>query len=110
VLYETAEATRPLYVGVAARQTLRQRWMRQHLRPRAGGSALRRSLGVHLGFVPTKLRRPERYYPDDVEEAITSFLLNCWIELQPAVDAEAAERQESALIRQLAPALNVRRR
>lgn len=110
VVYETQEATRPLYIGVAARQTLRGRWMRQHLRPRAGGSALRRTLGVYLGLVGVKLRRPERYYPGDVEEGITNFLLGCWIELHPASNGDDARRLESALIRELAPVLNVQRR
>jgi GIY-YIG catalytic domain-containing protein len=73
------DGDRPLYVGMAATQTLAQRWRRQHLRPRAGGSALRRTLGVRLGLVAEKLRRPERYYPAEVEAAITDFLLGCRI-------------------------------
>jgi len=43
---------RPFYVGVAATQTIAERWLKQHLYPRAGSSALRRSLGLHLGSSP----------------------------------------------------------
>jgi len=53
---------RPLYVGVAATQTIAERWRKQHLYPRAGGSALRRSLGLHLGrrheAAPSSSRSP----------------------------------------------------
>jgi hypothetical protein len=100
---------RPLYVGVAATQTIAQRWHGQHLRPRSGGSALRRSLGMHLGLVTEKLRRPERYYPPDVEEAITKFLLACEVEVFPTETGEEARLLESKLIRELNPRLNVMR-
>jgi hypothetical protein len=107
VVYKDAEA---LYVGVAATQTLAARWRRQHLRPRAGGSALRRTLGVHLGLVDSKLRTSDgRYYPPAVEEAITLFLTNCEIEFHPTVDAASARALEHRLIGELRPTLNVRR-
>lgn len=65
---------RPIYVGVAARQSIAERWRGQHLRDRAGGSALRRSLGPHAGFVEKKLsvKRDGRYYPAEVEVKITA--------------------------------------
>ncbi len=74
-VYEAdAAAERPLYVGVAATETIRDRWRKYHLKNRAGGSALRRSLGVYLGLVESKLtRRRGRYYPAKVEQAITDF-------------------------------------
>lgn len=109
VVYENAEDARPLYVGVAAKQTLRKRWMSNHLRPRAGGSSLRRSLGVHLGLVNAKLRSPDRYYPKGVEEQIGSFLHGCWIELTPTSDGTQAKALEAARIRALDPVLNVAR-
>ena len=100
---------RPLYVGVAATQTIAKRWLRQHLYPRAGGSALRRTLGLSLGLVAEKLRRPARYYPPKVEDAITRYLQGCTVEFWPAVSAQAARTLEKSLIRQLLPRLNVRR-
>ena len=99
----------PLYIGVAATQTIAERWRRQHLYPRAGGSALRRTLGVHLGLVSQKLRRPQRYYPRDVEAAITSYLETCRIEFRPTRDAAQARALEDKLIQSLKPALNLRR-
>jgi hypothetical protein len=99
----------PLYVGVAATQTIAERWRRQHLYPRAGGSALRRTLGVHLGLVSKKLRRPERYYPSEVEAAISSYLETCLVEFRPTRDAAQARALENQLIHSLEPALNVRR-
>lgn len=106
VLY--GEGPHPLYVGVAATQSLAERWGRQHLRDRAGGSALRRSLGVHLGLVKEKLTRATgRYYEPDVEQGITSFLESCEIELYEAPDASAARLLEAELIDRLAPTLNV---
>jgi hypothetical protein len=108
-VYESLEATQPLYVGVAATQTLRQRWHGQHLRNRAGGSALRRTLGVFLGLVDCKLKLPNRYYPPQVEEAITRFLKSCYVELFPTEDASQARSLEVRLIDELAPVLNVRR-
>src|SRR4051794_33878796 len=89
---------RPLYVGVAATQTLAQRWRSQHLHPRAGGSALRRTLGVQLGLVETKLRRPSRYYPAAVEAAITRYLARCAVEFFPASTADEARALEAEMI------------
>lgn len=109
VLYQTSDASVPLYVGVAATQSLRQRWTGQHLRPRAGGSALRRTLGTHLGLVGVKLRRPARHYPPDVEAAITDFLNQSWVELHPTSTAVAAKALEARLIAELHPVLNVAR-
>lgn len=104
-----ADDARPLYVGVAATQSIRRRWVGQHLQPRSGGSALRRTLGVHLGLVETKLRTSEgRYYPADVEAAITRFLDTCKIQLHPTTDATAAKALEAQLIGTLEPMLNVR--
>jgi hypothetical protein len=100
---------KPLYVGVAATQTLARRWQRQHLYPRAGGSALRRTLGVHLGLVDAKLRRPSRYYPAATEAAITRYLEGCLIEFIPTDTAEEARALETELIIRLDPKLNVRR-
>jgi hypothetical protein len=57
-----AEGDAPLYVGVAVTQSIRKRWESQHLKPRAGGSALRRTLGVHLALVETKLRTTQGRY------------------------------------------------
>jgi hypothetical protein len=100
---------RPLYVGKAATQTIAARWREQHLRPRAGGSALRRTLGVELGLVETKLKTSEgRYYPAPVEQAITDYLLDCTIEFHPTADADAARTLEAQLIAALEPRLNVR--
>ena len=103
-----AGAERPLYVGVAATQTVAERWRKQHLYPRAGGSALRRSLGLHLGLVATKLRRGDgRYYPPGVEEAITRFLESCEIEFFPTATADEADDLEHELRQQLRPELNI---
>jgi hypothetical protein len=108
-VYEDAESTRPLYVGVAARRGLNQRWNGDHLRARAGSSALRRSLGVYLGLVDEKLRRPARYYPPEVEDAITQALNRGYIELYPCTSETEALALESELIARLNPILNVRR-
>src|SRR5262245_31906437 len=64
--------------------TIASRWQEQHLNPRAGGSALRRTLGPYLGLVERNLsvRRDGRYYPADVEAAITSFLEACSVEFR----------------------------
>jgi hypothetical protein len=101
----------PLYVGVAATQTIEQRWRRQHLLPRAGGSALRRTLGVDLGLVERKLnlKRDGRYYPQPVEQAITEYLRGCEVEFVVAETPEDARRIEKDLISELRPRLNVRR-
>jgi GIY-YIG catalytic domain-containing protein/restriction endonuclease-like protein len=108
VVYASEE--RPLYVGVAATQSIRKRWRGQHLKPRAGGSALRRTLGVYLGFVEEKLRTSEgRYYSPDVEEAISRFLERCEVEFHPAPSPAGAKVLEAELITTLRPILNVRR-
>ena len=109
VVYESESAERPLYVGVAARRGLVERWNRDHLRNRAGSSALRRSLGVHLGLVGGKLRRPARYYPPEVENKITEALKRGYVELYPCDSATEALLLEAALIAKLDPILNVRR-
>jgi hypothetical protein len=97
-------------VGVAATQSIRKRWQTQHLRPRAGGSALRRTLGVHLGLVDAKLRRDEgRYYAPGVEESISRFLGDCEVEFYVVEDANAARSLEARLIAELRPTLNVLR-
>jgi hypothetical protein len=108
VVYGEADEP-PLYVGVAASQTIAKRWRTQHLRPRAGGSALRRTLGVHLRLVGTKLRTSEgRYYPAEVEAEITRYLEACGIEFHPARDAADARALEDFLIADRRPTLNVR--
>jgi hypothetical protein len=101
----------PLYVGVAATQTIDERWRRQHLRSRAGGSALRRTLGVHLGLVERKLniRTDGRFYPPEVESAISAFLLDCEVAFVVADSPEDARTIESQLIQTLRPSLNVKR-
>lgn len=109
VVYREPGDRRPLYVGVAATQTLRRRWYGQHLRPRAGGSALRRTLGPYLAEVDQKLRQPERYYPPEIETAISAFLNRCWIELHTTATPEAAKLLEAELIPALDPVLNVSR-
>jgi hypothetical protein len=112
IVWESGRADRPLYVGVAATQTIDQRWRRQHLRSRAGGSALRRSLGVHLALVAKKLnlRTDGRFYPPDVEAEITGFLDSCDVEFRVAQTPHEARAIENELIRQLRPLLNVRGR
>jgi GIY-YIG catalytic domain len=108
VVWEHPDDELPLYVGVAGTQTIAQRWRRQHLYPRAGGSALRRTLGLYLGLVATKLQRPDRYYPPTVEQAITAFLNGASIEFHPTSDAGEALCLERELIASMAPVLNVR--
>ena len=103
----SSTGTKPLYVRMAGAQTLRKRWREDHLRDRAGGSALRRSLGIHLRLVEEKLRLPDRYYRPDVETAITNFLHGCFNELHPTATAEEARRLEADLIRRVGPILNV---
>lgn len=101
---------RPLYVGVAATQTIAGRWRKQHLYPRAGGSALRRSLGLHLELVAAKLRTSEgRYYPAAVEAEITRFLEGCEIEFFPTATADEADDLEVELRDRLKPELNISR-
>ncbi len=88
-----------------------ERWRRQHLRSRAGGSALRRTLGVHLGLVERKLniRTDGRFYPPEVESAISAFLLDCEVAFVVANSPEDARTIESKLIQTLRPSLNVKR-
>lgn len=101
---------RPLYVGVAATQTLCERWCAQHLKNRAGGSALRRTLGVELGLVETKLtHKVGRYYPPEVEQAITDFLETCEVELHEVATSDEADDLELELRQGLHPRLNVSR-
>ena len=56
VVWEGEQAP-PLYVGVAATQTIAERWRKRTLQDRAGDSALRRTLGDHLGLVERTPRR-----------------------------------------------------
>lgn len=109
VVYAEERDERPLYVGVAARRGLNERWERDHLRDRAGSSAFRRSLGVHLGLVKDKLRRPARYYAPEVGQAITKALRRGYIELYPCRSEAEALLLESRLIAELDPILNVKR-
>jgi hypothetical protein len=99
-------------VGRAATQTIEQRWRRQHLLNRAGGSALRRSLGVHLGLVEKKLsiKRDGRFYPPEIEAAISEFLRTCEVEFVLADSPQEAIDLEDETIRALRPLLNTRRR
>ena len=108
VLWETADCTAALYVGKAATQTIARRW-RQHRANRAGSSALRRSLGVHLKLVEQKLRLPARYYEPSVEAEITRYLDGCYVEFFPTDSVESATATESNLIKGLNPRLNVHR-
>jgi GIY-YIG catalytic domain len=108
-VYEDAKAERPLYVGVAAKRGLVERWEHDHLRNRSGSSALRRSLGVHLRLVEDKLRCPARYYPPEVEAAITTALRRGYIELYPCRSEAEALLLEGRLISELDPLLNVKR-
>ena len=111
VVFDPGSPDPPLYVGVAATQTIHERWRRQHLRSRAGGSALRRTLGVHLGLVERKLniRTDGRFYPPEVERAISAFLLDCEVAFVVADSPEDARRIERELIQTLHPSLNVTR-
>jgi hypothetical protein len=108
VVYGTVADERPIYVGVAGTQTIAERWRKQHLRPRSGGSALRRSLGLYLGLVEQKLRTSQgRYYSPEVEDAISAFLVKCYIEFFPTSTTDAADDLEVELRRSLRPRLNV---
>jgi hypothetical protein len=104
-------ARRPLYVGVAAKQSIERRWREQHLRDRSGGSALRRSLGPHGGFVKKKLSvsRDGRYYESDVEQKITALLIDLEVEFYECDRGEEAVALEIELIAELRPVLNSRR-
>jgi hypothetical protein len=99
------DGARPLYVGKAGTQVAR-RWREQHLRDRAGGSALRRALGVHLHLVEQKLKRPNRYYPSDVEREITAFIERCGVVFYRAATAADASTLKAKLIHELDPILN----
>lgn len=109
VVYENESDERPLYVGMAGTQTLAKRWQTNHLYARAGGSSLRRTLGVYLGLAEEKLKKPERYYAPEVEAQITAFLATCWIELIPTDTPGEAQDTEARLIQELDPILNVAR-
>lgn len=109
VVYENAHDEQPLYVGMAGTQTLRKRWQVNHLYARAGGSSLRRSLGLHLGLAKEKLERPERYYAPEIEAQITAFLASCWIEFEPTETAAEAQDLEARTIDRLGPLLNAAR-
>jgi hypothetical protein len=88
-----------------------ERWRRQHLRSRAGGSALRRTLGVQLRLVERKLniRTDGRFYPPEVESAISAFLADCEVAFIVADSPEDARTIENKLIQTLHPSLNVKR-
>jgi excinuclease UvrABC nuclease subunit len=107
VVFEAEGDTQPLYVGGAAKQSLRRRWQRQHLASRSGSSALRRSVAVYRKLVKDKLKRPNRSYPPQVEEDITIFLKQCFVELHPTETPEQALALEAKLIASLGPVLNV---
>lgn len=111
LVFDSVSSEPPLYVGVAATQTIEERWRRQHLRSRAGGSALRRTLGVHLGLVERKLniRTDGRFYPPAVESAITAFLLDCHVAFVVADSPEDARAIEKELIETRRPHLNIKR-
>ena len=102
---------RPLYVGVAAKQSIERCWRDQHLRDRSGESALRRSLGPHGGFVKKKLSvsKDGRYYEGDVEQKITALLINLEVEFYECESGEEAVALEADLIAELRPVLNSRR-
>lgn len=102
---------RPLYVGVAARQSIAEHWLAQHLRDRAGGSALRRSLGPHAGFVEKKLsvRKDGPYYPAEVEAKITALVRTLEVEFYECDPGPEAGALEDELIAELRPRLNSRR-
>jgi hypothetical protein len=102
---------RPLYVGVAATQSIERRWRDQHLRDRSGGSALRRSLGPHGGFVKKKLSvsKDGRYYEADIEKKITALQSDLELEFYECENGEEAVALEAELITELRPLLNSRR-
>lgn len=102
---------RPLYVGVAATQSIERRWLDQHLRDRSGGSALRRSLGPHGGFVKKKLSvaKDGRYYEGDIEQKITALLRDLEVEFYECENGEEALALETELIAEFRPLLNSRR-
>lgn len=80
------------------------------MRNRAGGSALRRSLGPYLGLVDVKLtKKAGRYYPPKVEEAITTFLETCAVEFFQTATEKDADDLEVELRERLKPRLNISR-
>ncbi|MHB1158290.1 MAG: GIY-YIG nuclease family protein [Phycisphaerales bacterium] len=110
LVYESSAASRPLYIGKAGNQGICSRWLKQHLKDRSGGSALRRSIGIHLNLVGQKLRRPDRQYPPSVEMEITRFLNSCYVEIVSRRDADQAETLEKKLILEQNPILNIQGR
>lgn len=64
---------------------------------------------MHLGLVEKKLRLPSRYYPPEVEEAITGFLRAAFVEFFPMSSGKEAVDLERKMIEQLSPRLNVSR-
>lgn len=109
IVWADAQDRSPLYVGVAARQTLRQRWAGNHLSSRSGSSALRRSLALYLDLVESKLKQPERRHPQAVERSISEYLRRCLVRLYPTETGEEALVLERLLITELDPQLNVAR-
>ena len=107
LLYASVDDEQPLYVGKA--DSLRRRWQRQHLGKRSGTSALRRSLALHLGLIEEKLRRPARHYPPDVEEALSAYLRDCFLELHTTASGDEAAALEHRLVAERKPLLNLRR-
>jgi hypothetical protein len=68
-------------------------------------------LDVHLGLVERKLniRTDGRFYPPEVESAISAFLLECEVAFVVADSPEDALMIERELIQTLRPTLNVNR-
>ena len=64
---------------------------------------------MHLGLLEDKLRRPARYYPPEVEAAITAALRRGYIELYPCGSEAEALLLEGRLIAEFDPLLNVKR-
>lgn len=108
IVYESEQASTPLYVGIG--KSLRRRWLQDHLRDRSGSSAFRRTLGVQLGLVSEKLRRPDRYYPANVEAGVTEYLRTCWVQFIETPTREDASSLERELIARLKPRLNIQHR
>lgn len=100
------DGARPLYVGEAGTREVARRWGEQHLRGGAGGSALRRAVGVHLHLVGEQLKGSGDSYPSDVERAITAFIERCGVVFHRAATAADATALKAKLIHQLDPLLN----
>lgn len=64
---------------------------------------------MYLGLVDQKLKLPDRYYPVEVEKAITAFLERRYIEFFTTGSAAQARALEAELIGELDPLLNVLR-